>query len=155
MDIPASLQHRIELFRETGRVFRVPNELFAENSWIQVMLGQGIMPQQHHPVADLMGDAELSDSSSDIKASVDKTVMQLPTAPGLRRTVLQGAETSALPRARAPDGELCEVAALAGVSLATHHGAMRLALTILSLIFPFSVADQQSQETLLGVGCPV
>ena len=39
-----SLQHRIDLFRETGRVFRVPNELFAENSWIQVMLGQGITP---------------------------------------------------------------------------------------------------------------
>ena len=45
MEIPASLQHRIDLFRETGRVFRVPNELFAENSWIQVMLGQGIVPQ--------------------------------------------------------------------------------------------------------------
>ena len=57
MDIPDSLRHRIDLFRETGRVFRVPNELFAENSWIQVMLGQGIEPQQHHPVADLMGDA--------------------------------------------------------------------------------------------------
>ena len=28
-----------DLFRETGRVFRMPNELFAENSWIQVMLG--------------------------------------------------------------------------------------------------------------------
>ena len=33
------------LFRETGRVFRIPNELFAENSWIQVMLGRGIIPQ--------------------------------------------------------------------------------------------------------------
>jgi tryptophan halogenase len=42
--IPESLQHRIDLFRETGRVFRIPNELFAENSWMQVMLGQGIMP---------------------------------------------------------------------------------------------------------------
>ncbi|MGH8224384.1 MAG: tryptophan halogenase family protein, partial [Woeseiaceae bacterium] len=39
MEIPGSLAHRIELFRETGRVFRAPNELFAENSWIQVMLG--------------------------------------------------------------------------------------------------------------------
>ena len=78
MDIPASLRHRIELFRETGRVFRVPNELFAENSWIQVMLGQGIMPQQHHPVADLMGDGELSRFLDGIRARVDKTVSQLP-----------------------------------------------------------------------------
>ena len=79
MDIPASLRHRINHFRETARVFRVPNELFAENSWIQVMLGQGIMPQQHHQVADLMGDAELSGFLNAISASVDKTVMQLPS----------------------------------------------------------------------------
>ena len=78
MEIPASLRHRIELFRETGRVFRVPNELFAENSWIQVMLGQGITPRQYHPVADLMGDAELSQFLDGIKSSVDRTVKQLP-----------------------------------------------------------------------------
>jgi tryptophan halogenase len=78
MDIPDSLRHRIELFRETGRVFRVPGELFAENSWIQVMLGQGIEPQQHHPVADLMGDEELSRFLDDIRSSVEKTVSQLP-----------------------------------------------------------------------------
>ena len=78
MDIPDSLRHRIELFRETGRVFRMPSELFAENSWIQVMLGQGIEPLQHHPVADLMGDEELGRFLDDIKSSVEKTVSQLP-----------------------------------------------------------------------------
>lgn len=78
MEIPASLQHRIDLFRETGRVFRLQNELFAENSWIQVMLGQGIVPRQYHQVADLMGDAELSRFLDQIKSQVDNTVMQLP-----------------------------------------------------------------------------
>lgn len=79
MEIPESLRHRIDLFRESGRVFRGPNELFAENSWIQVMLGQGITPLQHHPSADLMGDAELSRFLGDIKATVDRTVAQLPS----------------------------------------------------------------------------
>jgi tryptophan 7-halogenase len=78
MEIPASLAHRIKLFRETGRVFRAPNELFAENSWIQVMLGQGLYPEAHHPAADLMGDAELSRFLNDIKMQIDKTVAQLP-----------------------------------------------------------------------------
>src|ERR1044072_9518196 len=78
MTIPPSLQHRIDLFRETGRVFRVPNELFAENSWIQVMLGQGILPRQHHPVADLMGDEEMSRFLGDISSSIKRTVAQLP-----------------------------------------------------------------------------
>jgi tryptophan halogenase len=79
MDIPASLAHRISLFRETARVFRAPNELFGENSWIQVMLGQGILPESHHPAADLMGDAELSGFLNDIKMQVDRTVAQLPS----------------------------------------------------------------------------
>ena len=78
MDIPESLRHRIELFRETARVFRVANELFAENSWIQVMLGQGILPSNHHPVADLMGDAELSNFLGNIRGGVDRTLSQLP-----------------------------------------------------------------------------
>ena len=79
MTVPPSLQHRIDLFRQTGRVFRVPNELFAENSWIQVMIGQGIMPLQHHQSADLMGDAELSHFLGSIKGAVDQTVSQLPS----------------------------------------------------------------------------
>ena len=78
MEIPASLRHRIELFRETGRVFRVPNELFAENSWIQVMLGQGMLPQQYHPVADLMSDAELSQFLNGIRSGIESTVAKLP-----------------------------------------------------------------------------
>ncbi|MEP6938244.1 MAG: tryptophan halogenase family protein [Rudaea sp.] len=77
MAIPPSLQHRIDLFRDSGRVFRVPNELFAENSWIQVMLGQGILPGQHHPSADLMDDAELSRFLDDIRRQVEATVRQL------------------------------------------------------------------------------
>jgi len=79
MEIPPSLAHRMRLFRETGRVFRAPNELFAENSWIQVMLGQGIVPEQYHPVASVMSDAELTAFLNTIKARVDKTVGQLPS----------------------------------------------------------------------------
>ena len=78
MEIPGSLQHRIDLFSETGRVFREPNELFAENSWIQVMLGQGITPEQYHPVVDVMGDDELKRFLQDIKSKVDNTLAQMP-----------------------------------------------------------------------------
>ena len=78
MELPPSLRHRVELFRETGSVFHVPLELFAENSWIEVMLGQGIMPKQHHPVADVMTDAELSRFLEGIRGNVDNTVRQLP-----------------------------------------------------------------------------
>jgi len=78
LDIPASLRHRIELFRETGRVFRDGNELFAENSWIQVMLGQGITPRRYHPAADLMNDAEMTAFLERIRMPIEKTVQRLP-----------------------------------------------------------------------------
>jgi len=79
MAIPAGLQHRIELFRQTGRVFRTAGELFSENSWVQVMLGQGLTPVQHHAVAHLMEDAELGRFLDGIRAAVDHTVAQMPT----------------------------------------------------------------------------
>ena len=78
MEIPETLAHRIKLFRETGRVFRIPNELFAENSWLQVMLGQGIVPEQYHPVVDVMDTDELDKFLKEIKSNVDHTVAQLP-----------------------------------------------------------------------------
>ncbi len=78
MALPATLQHRIELFRETGTVFHVPGELFAENSWIQVLMGQGIVPRHRHPAPDLMGDAELSRFLGGIRKQVDDVVAQLP-----------------------------------------------------------------------------
>jgi tryptophan halogenase len=78
MPIPDSLAHRIDLFRETARVFKAPNELFAENSWIQVMLGQGLVPEQYHPVTGVMTDDELTRFMSDIRTSVEKTVARLP-----------------------------------------------------------------------------
>ena len=78
MEIPESLAHKIRLFRETGRVFREEGELFAENSWIQVMMGQGIVPEQYHPVVDVMGKDELSRFLATIKSRVDASVSQLP-----------------------------------------------------------------------------
>jgi tryptophan halogenase len=79
MKISDKLKHRIELFRETGRAFRQSDELFAENSWIQVMLGQGIMPKSYHPLATKMRDDEVEYLLSSIRSQVSKTVTQLPT----------------------------------------------------------------------------
>ena len=78
MDIPDSLTQKMELFRETGRVFRKNDELFVENSWVQVMLGQGILPQAFHPVAKKMSDEELSKFLEMLRTNVARTVQGLP-----------------------------------------------------------------------------
>ena len=70
--VHAAVVQKIELFRETGRVFRKNEELFVENSWVQVMMGQGITPRAYHPVADLMGDAELQQFLENIRQQVER-----------------------------------------------------------------------------------
>ncbi len=78
MAIPDSLAHKIDLFRETGRVFRRNEELFVENSWVQVMMGQGIMPQSWHPVAAKLRPEELDAFLTGLRTAVRNTVAALP-----------------------------------------------------------------------------
>jgi tryptophan halogenase len=78
MEIPDSLAHKIDLFRETGRVFRRNEELFAENSWVQVMMGQGIMPHCYHPIVAKLSDEELARLFDTLRNQVDRTVATLP-----------------------------------------------------------------------------
>jgi tryptophan halogenase len=78
MEIPDSLTQKIELFRETGRVFRRNEELFAENSWVQVMMGQGVMPRAYHPIATKLSDSEMTKLLSTIRENVAQTVAGLP-----------------------------------------------------------------------------
>jgi len=78
MPIPDTLEQKIELFREAGLVFRKNEELFVENSWVQVMMGQGIMPQTHHPIAEKLNDEELARFLATIRDTVAKAVKSLP-----------------------------------------------------------------------------
>jgi tryptophan halogenase len=78
MEIPDTLTQKIELFRETGRVSRKNDELFAENSWVQVMMGQGIMPRAYHPIASKLRDDELERLLGAIRDQVARTVGSLP-----------------------------------------------------------------------------
>jgi tryptophan halogenase len=94
MDVPDTLQHRYDLFRETGRVFRANDELFAENSWVQVMLGQGLMPESHHPVADMLSEAELRDFLTHIDSNVRKTVAGLPSHQRYLQSYCQAAQAA-------------------------------------------------------------
>ena len=56
LELPDSLQHKLELFRSSGRLFRYNEELFTETGWLQVLIGQGIEPASCHPLANAPGD---------------------------------------------------------------------------------------------------
>ena len=80
MSIPQSLEHRISLFKETGKLFvESPYKLFAEPSWLHVMVGQGVVPERYHVVAKEMTDAELKQFLEGVRSSVNKTVQKMPS----------------------------------------------------------------------------
>lgn len=79
MDVPDTLAHRIKLFRESGKAFQADGELFRVDSWIQVMLGQGIMPEQYHHAVTMMSDKELHQFLNGYRKSINEAVSKLPS----------------------------------------------------------------------------
>jgi tryptophan halogenase len=78
MAIPDSLTEKIELFAANGRVFRFNEELFAEPGWLQVMVGQGLIPRGCHPLADGPSDRELSEMLALMRQAAAKPVAAMP-----------------------------------------------------------------------------
>ncbi len=79
MDLPDSLSAKIELFKATGRIFREQEELFAEVGWFQVLVGQNIIPETYHPLADVLTQDELAGFLRDIRTIVSTPVPHLPS----------------------------------------------------------------------------
>lgn len=76
--MPDELLRKVELFRAGGRIVRDADELFAEPAWLQVMFGQGIAPQGHHPLADTLPPAQLEEFLSHIRTLLGRAVASMP-----------------------------------------------------------------------------
>jgi len=79
MEIPERIVQKIELFRANGSLFKDNLDIFLEPSWLQVMLGQGIVPQDYHPLADKLTDAELRDKLENTKKTKLQPMPQIPS----------------------------------------------------------------------------
>ncbi|MDE1914808.1 MAG: tryptophan 7-halogenase [Sphingomonadales bacterium] len=74
MDIPDSLAAKLALFEANGRIMRQSEELFAEVGWLQVMVGQGLVPHGYHPLADQPADGELREFLQLLETAVARQV---------------------------------------------------------------------------------
>jgi tryptophan 7-halogenase len=79
MAIPDTLTEKLEIFRANGRIFRVSEELFTELGWLQVMVGQGVMPAGYHPLADQLSDSDLAGFLAATRQVVDGSVAAMPS----------------------------------------------------------------------------
>ncbi len=78
MSIPEHLENSIRLFRDSGRFFRDAEEMFALTSWVQVMLGQHIVPRSYHPAVDEMPEPELENFVDGVKRVIATCVDAMP-----------------------------------------------------------------------------
>jgi tryptophan 7-halogenase len=79
MQIPEQLAENIRLFRDSGRFFRNGEEMFALPSWVQVMLGQRIVPGSYHPAVDLIPEGELQQLVGGVGQVIASCVAAMPT----------------------------------------------------------------------------
>ena len=78
MDIPDSLAHRIEIFKENGYVWPDLVGLFRAHSWIQVMFGQGLFPKHCHGASRILPPEALKVELEKLSTFVNQNLAKLP-----------------------------------------------------------------------------
>ena len=78
MEVPEPLQHKIDLFRSCARITASFDELFDARAWIQVLIGQNVMPESYHPVADLLSEERLKEFLDGLERSHVSEVSRWP-----------------------------------------------------------------------------
>lgn len=79
MSIPDSLQHKYDVWNSQGRFFRFDEELFTTPSWVQVFLGQRVVPKDCHGIAKLLTADDTKDYLKRVNGILKQAVSQLPT----------------------------------------------------------------------------
>jgi tryptophan 7-halogenase len=79
MDIPDSLAQKIAIWSGKARIFREPLDLFTEDSWLAVLLGQRIVPRSYDPLARGFGMDESRQFIASMRDVIEKTAGAMPT----------------------------------------------------------------------------
>ena len=79
MELPESLAVRLRAWRERAHAWQGADELFRVDSWTHVLLGQGIVPEDHHPLVRTMAEEDMRQLLGSIRAPIERTVAQMPS----------------------------------------------------------------------------
>lgn len=78
MELPDSLRAKLDLWAGKGRAAREQGELFTPDSWIAVLLGQGITPASYDPLAAMLPADQAARFMSHLRDMIDKTAAAMP-----------------------------------------------------------------------------
>lgn len=79
MEIPDTLRAKLELYRHSGRIAMYDEEHFGEDSWLTLLLGQNIEPQDYDPLADVIDVGEVRSALLHMRSLVQDAVATLPS----------------------------------------------------------------------------
>ncbi|MET0808353.1 MAG: tryptophan halogenase family protein, partial [Pseudoxanthomonas sp.] len=79
MELPESLDIRLRAWRERAHAWQGADELFRVDSWTHVLLGQGIMPGEHHPLARALPEQDMRKLLESIRKPMEQQVAQMPS----------------------------------------------------------------------------
>ena len=78
MQVPDSLQAKMELWRRSARVAKYSQGLFFEPSWVAVYIGQGVVPRGWDQRADQAGADELDAAVGRLTRQIGERVAAMP-----------------------------------------------------------------------------
>lgn len=79
MAVPERLERKIALFARNGTLVQDQYDIFMEPSWVQVLMGQRVLPQDHHPLADGPSESELRAQLAQLADVKRRPLGQLPS----------------------------------------------------------------------------
>jgi tryptophan halogenase len=78
MELPDKLASKLELWRSKGRLFRDGQELFGPASWVAILLGQGIVPEEQDPAVSKIDPAMTAEMIDKMHLSYRLVAEQMP-----------------------------------------------------------------------------
>ena len=79
MALPDTLVEKMKLFEESGVIVKEEGELFTEEGWTQVMVGQGIEPRSCTPLTAAIDTEELGGFLKSLAQAYEQRALALPT----------------------------------------------------------------------------
>lgn len=76
--IPDSLAARMEAFTAAGYLAASSDELFRDISWLQVFLGQGLIPRDYHPLANSISEQALMEMLDNLHSIKQRPLERMP-----------------------------------------------------------------------------
>ncbi|WP_372619747.1 tryptophan halogenase family protein [Alteromonas stellipolaris] len=96
LTLPDSLVHKMALFKQNGNLVREQSDLFLESSWLQVMYGQGLVPEDYHGLTNSFSDEKTQAMLASLYKIKREPIASLPTHDAYIQSMIDSANKTSV-----------------------------------------------------------